>query len=150
PGNVLLTRDGTPKITDFGLAKRLDRTGGQTRTGSVLGTPCYMASEQAGGKIKQIGPATDIYALGAIPYEMLTGRPPFRAETDVDTLMQVISDEPVPPRRLQSGVPRDLETICLKCLRKEPDKRFGSALELAEELHRFLNDEPIHTRPMGI
>ncbi len=150
PGNVLLTRDGVPKITDFGLAKRLDSARSQTKTGSVLGTPCYMAPEQAGGKIRQIGPATDIYALGAMLYEMLTCRPPFQADTDLDTLMKVVAEEPVPPRSLQPRVPRDLELICLRCLQKDPARRYGSARELADELHRFLSGEPIQTRPIGV
>jgi serine/threonine protein kinase len=138
-----------PKITDFGLAKRLDSVGGQTKTGAVMGTPCYMAPEQASGKTKQIGPATDTYALGAIFYELLTGQPPFLGETELDTLIKVGTEDPVFPRRLQRKVPRDLEIICLQCLQKEPDKRFPSAQALADELRRFLNDEPILTRPMG-
>jgi serine/threonine protein kinase len=142
--------DFAPKVTDFGLAKRLDDAGSQTRTGAIMGTPSYMAPEQAGGKIKQIGLATDIYALGALLYEMLTGRPPFLADNDLDTLVKVTSEEPVPPRQLRPGVPRDLEIICLKCLRKEPEQRYGSALELADELRRFQNDEPIQTRPPGV
>jgi serine/threonine-protein kinase len=136
PANVLLTADGTPKITDFGLAKKLD-VQGQTHTGAVMGTPSYMAPEQAGGQ-KDIGPAADVYALGAILYELLTGRPPFKAATTLDTIMQVVSDEPVPPRRLQSKIPRDLETICLKCLQKQPSRRYASAAALAEDLRRFL------------
>ena len=120
PANVLLTADGTPKVTDFGLARRLDGGAGLTQSGAPLGTPSYMAPEQAQGKSDTVGPAADVYALGAILYEMLTGRPPFRAETAAETLRQVIDDEPVPPSRLNARVPRDLETICLKCLRKEP------------------------------
>jgi serine/threonine protein kinase len=139
----------TPKITDFGLAKRLDAPRSQTRSGSVLGTPCYMAPEQAGGKLRTIGPATDVYALGTILYELLTGRPPFQADSDLDTLMKVASEEPQTPSRLRHGLPRDLEVICLKCLRKDPAQRFGSALELADELRRYLNGEPIRTRPLG-
>ncbi|HEV3116065.1 MAG TPA: protein kinase, partial [Gemmataceae bacterium] len=141
-----------PKITDFGLAKRLTAEplpegDCVTQIGSVLGTPSYMAPEQASGAGDQAGPAADIYALGSILYELLTGRPPFRAATPVDTVLQVISLEPVPPSRLQPRVPRDLETICLKCLEKNPKKRYATALELAEELHRFTNHKPIHARP---
>jgi WD40 repeat protein len=150
PANVLLTADGTPKVTDFGLAKRLDAGPGLTESGAIMGTPSYMAPEQAEAKKKAIGPATDVYALGAILYEMLTGRPPFKAETPLDTILQVISKEPVPPSRLQAKVPHDLETICLKCLRKEPSKRYGSAIELAGELRRYLQDQPIQARRTGV
>jgi WD40 repeat protein/tRNA A-37 threonylcarbamoyl transferase component Bud32 len=147
PANVLLAEDGTPKITDFGLAKKLDEAG-QTQTGAVMGTPSYMAPEQAEGK-KDIGPACDVYALGAILYELLTGRPPFKAATPLDTIRQVVSEEPVPPRQLQSKTPRDLETICLKCLLKEPNKRYSIALALAEDLRRFQKGEPITARSVG-
>jgi WD40 repeat protein len=137
-----------PKITDFGLAKRLDGGAGQTASGAILGTPSYMAPEQAGDG-KPIGPAADVYALGAILYELLTGRPPFRAATPLDTVLQVVSEEPVPPARLQSKTPRDLETICLKCLAKEPAKRYATAEALAEDLRRFQAGEPIAARPVG-
>jgi WD40 repeat protein len=147
PGNILLTSSGVPKITDFGLAKRLDADAGRTQTGAILGTPSYMAPEQAGGKIKEIGPGTDIYALGTILYELLTGRPPFKADTVLETLHQVVMDEPVPPVQLQPKVPRDLETICLKCLQKEPRKRYASAEALASDLRRFLAGESIEARP---
>jgi WD40 repeat protein len=147
PANVLLAENGIPKVTDFGLAKRLD-TAGQTASGAILGTPSYMAPEQAEGK-RLVGPAADIYALGALLYEFLTGRPPFRAETPLDTVRQVISDEPVPPSRLRPTLPRDLETICLKCLQKDPGKRYASARALGNDLSRFLHGEPIKARPIG-
>jgi len=151
PANVLLTPDGIPKITDFGLAKQLAEVKTQqTRTGAVLGTPSYMAPEQAEGKGPAIGRLVDVYALGAILYECLTGRPPFRAATILETLEQVRSQEPVPPRRLQPSTSSDLETICLKCLRKEPGKRYASALDLAEDLRLFLGGEPILARPIGV
>ncbi len=135
-----------PKITDFGLAKRIDIDAGQTNTGAVLGTPSYMAPEQAGGRLDEIGPATDVYALGAILYDLLTGRPPFKGTTLADTLEQVRSVEPVSPVRLQPHVPRDLETVCLKCLHKEPTRRYTTAQALAEDLNRFLAGEPVRAR----
>ena len=149
PANILLTGDGTPKVTDFGLARRLEGDGGLTLSGVPVGTPSYMAPEQARGKKQAIGPATDVYALGAILYELLTGRPPFRAESATATLQQVLTDEPVPPARLNPQVPRDLKTICLKCLHKEPHRRYASAAALAEDLRRFLRGEPIAARRAG-
>jgi WD40 repeat protein len=137
-----------PKITDFGLAKKLDAAG-QTASGAVMGTPSYMAPEQAGGKSHEIGPACDVYALGATLYECLTGRPPFKAATTLDTLLQVVMEEPVPPRQLNARTPVDLETICLKCLRKEVPRRYSSAQELAEDLRRYQAGEPITARPVG-
>jgi WD40 repeat protein len=149
PANVLLTSDGTPRITDFGLAKKLDSGSGQTASGAIMGTPSYMAPEQAGGKSKEVGPLADVYALGAILYECLTGRPPFKAANPMDTLFQVLSEEPVPVRQLQPKVPADLETIALKCLAKEPPRRYASAAALAEDLGRFLAGEPVRARPVG-
>ena len=138
-----------PKITDFGLAKMLDAET-HTRTGAVMGTPCYMAPEQAEGRVKDIGPAADIYALGAILYECLTGVPPFRGDSALEVLLQVKSVEPLAPSRLKPKLARDLETICLKCLRKEPAKRYASAGELADDLRRFLDGRPITARNVGV
>jgi hypothetical protein len=147
PPNVLFDADGTPKITDFGLARRLEVEKGQTMSGQVMGTPSYMAPEQARGETSRIGPPADIYALGAILYETLTGRPPFRGPSTMETLAQVIFGEPVPPSRLQPKLPRDLETICLKCLHKEPERRYATADDLAADLGRFLAGAPILARP---
>jgi tetratricopeptide (TPR) repeat protein len=154
PGNVLLEQPGpdaadlgTPKVTDFGLAKDLDAATVTTET--VIGTPTYMAPEQAAGRSRDIGPRTDVHALGAFLYETLTGRPPFRSASVADTLVQVRTQEPVPPSRLQPTVPRDLETIALRCLQKEPAKRYASAAALADDLRRFLDDRPILARPVG-
>src|SRR5439155_1574474 len=139
PANVLLTADGPPKITDFGLAKRLDAGTGQTQTGAILGTPSYMAPEQAEGRNRAIGPATDVYALGAILYECLTGRPPFLGTSLLETLEQVRSHDLVPPSYLVPKVPRDLEAVCLKCLQKESSHRYATAEALAEDLTRYLS-----------
>jgi tetratricopeptide (TPR) repeat protein/tRNA A-37 threonylcarbamoyl transferase component Bud32 len=149
PANVLLTRDGTPKITDFGLAKRLESDSSQTKSGTLMGTPSYMAPEQARGEVHDVGPLADVYALGAMLYELLTGRPPFLASTAMETIMQVTRDEPVAPTRTQANIPADIETICLKCLQKEPAKRYASAGALAEDLRRFLSGEPILARPIS-
>ncbi len=149
PANVLLSADGQPKITDFGLAKVLEADSGVTRTGAVLGTPSYMAPEQAGGDLPAIGPRTDVYALGATLYEALTGRPPFKGASMLDTLEQVRFAEPASPSRLQMKLPRDLATICLKCLRKAPDQRYQSAMALADDLRRFLDNEPIRRGRWG-
>ena len=149
PGNILLTADGTPKLTDFGLARRLQNGSGLTLSGAAVGTPSYMAPEQARGAKDAIGPATDIYSLGAILYELLAGRPPFRADSSAATLQQVVADDPVSPARLNPRIPRDLETICLKCLNKDPFLRYASAQALANDLRRFQRGEPIAARPLG-
>jgi tetratricopeptide (TPR) repeat protein len=138
-----------PKITDFGLAKQLQGTS-QTESGLIMGTPSYMAPEQAEGRSREVGPAADVYALGAILYELLTGRPPYTAESPMETMLLLFQTEPVSPSRLQPKVPRDLETICLKCLHKEPRKRYASALELADDFGRFLAGEPIRARPVSL
>ncbi len=150
PANVLLAADGTPKITDFGLAKRLDGGSGHTQIGVIMGTPSYMALEQAQGRNDEVGPAADVYALGAILYELLTGRPPFQAATPLDTVLQVINEEPVPLRKLQPKIPRDLETICLTCLEKSPSRRYASAGVLAKDLWLFREGRPIEMRPVGL
>jgi tetratricopeptide (TPR) repeat protein len=144
----------TPKITDFGLAKQFDDDAATvekelTRTGAILGTASYMSPEQAAGKTKQLGPATDIYSLGAILYEVLLGRPPFQGESDLATLQQVQAQNPIAPSRLRPQMPRDLETICLKCLAKEPRRRYATAAALADDLRRWLRGEPISARPVG-
>lgn len=148
PSNVLFSRAGEPKIVDFGLAKLADGVG-RTASGEILGTPGYMAPEQATGQSKEVGPGADVYALGAILYELLTGRPPFVGASLLDTLAHLVRDDPIAPRRLQPKVPRDLETICLKCLNKDSARRYPTAAALADDLRRYLAGEPVRARPVG-
>jgi eukaryotic-like serine/threonine-protein kinase len=148
PGNILLDRNGNPRVTDFGLAKKLQGDSGLSGSGQIIGTPSYMPPEQAGGRRGEVGPAADVYALGAMLYALVTGRPPFQAATPMDTVLMVVSEEPVPPRRLNAAIPRDLETIDLKCLEKEPGKRYASAAALGDDLRRYLGGEPIVARPV--
>jgi serine/threonine-protein kinase len=156
PANVLLAGKADtpvgqcqPKATDFGLVRQLDADSGQTIDGVVMGTPGYMAPEQAEGRASSAGPAADVYALGAILYECLTGRPPFAGATPLETLEQIRSREPAAPSSLNRQAPRDLETVCLKCLRKQPEHRYSSAQELADDLRRFVRGEPVAARPTG-
>lgn len=149
PANVLVRNDGTLKVTDFGLVKRIEDDSGQTQVGTVMGTPSYMAPEQAWGRA-DVGPLADVYALGSILYALLTGRPPFQGPNAVETLVQLRGHEPLPPSRLQPKIPKDLETICLKAIHRDPDRRYGTAEELAEDLRRFEAGEPIQARPVGV
>lgn len=150
PSNVLLDEEGRPRVTDFGLAKMLQADGRMTRTGAIVGTPGYMAPEQAAGRGGEVGPLSDVYALGAILYELLTGRPPFQGETPLDTLVQVLEGEPPRPSRLRPEIPRALELVCLKCLERSPYGRYPSAVALAEDLDHFLRGEQVEARRRGL
>jgi serine/threonine protein kinase len=150
PSNVLVDASDQPRITDFGLAKRLDGDSSLTATGQMLGSPNFMPPEQASSQRGKVGRHSDVYGLGAILYHLLTARPPFQAESFESVIHQLLNAEPVSPRLLNSSVPPDLETICLKCLQKEPSRRYQSAQELADELGRFLRHEPIHARPVTL
>ena len=147
PANILLDREDTPKVTDFGLAKQVESDRDLTRTGAVMGTPSFMPPEQASGNTDAVGPCADVYSLGAILYCLLTGRPPFQAANPVDTLMQVLEQDAIPPSDLNPNVPRDLETVTLHCLEKNVERRYASAAELEDDLNRFLSGEPIQARP---
>ncbi|MBM4069447.1 MAG: serine/threonine protein kinase [Planctomycetes bacterium] len=150
PANILIDAEDEPHVTDFGLAKRIGGDSDRTRTGVILGTPSYMAPEQAAGSVRDLGPPCDIYGLGAILYELLTGRPPFRSESSLETVRQVLDHDPVPPRLLNPNVDAVLETICLKCLEKDPGRRYATAEGVAEDLQRYLNDEPISARSFNV
>jgi hypothetical protein len=149
PDNILLDKNGNPRVTDFGLAKRIESDSGLTGSGQIMGTPSYMPPEQAGGGRGEVGPVADVYALGATLYALVTGRPPFQAATAMDTVLQVIGEEPVPPCRLNPSLPGDLETICLKCLEKDPSRRYATAQAQDDDLGRWLGGEPIMARPAG-
>jgi serine/threonine-protein kinase len=146
PGNILLDEEGQPHVTDFGLARRVDEVSDLTQSGAIVGTPSYMAPEQARAE-KTLSTAVDIYSLGAIFYELLVGQPPFRGDGPMETLLAVMQREPESPRRLNPNIDRDLETVCLKCLQKEPERRYESAAALAEDVERWLRGEPILARP---
>jgi len=150
PANILIDADGEPHVSDFGLARRIGADSGLTMEGAVLGTPSFMAPEQAAGKTKELSAAADIYSLGAVLYFLLTGRPPFAAASPLDTLVQVLEGEVVVPRAINPRVARDLERICLRCLEKSPDRRYATVGTLAKDLERFIRDEPVHVRPPGL
>ena len=149
PGNILLDKNGEPHLTDFGLARLLDTQSSVTRTIDVLGTPSYMAPEQAAGETTKLSKATDVYGLGAVLYQLLTGQPPFAGGTTYETIRLLRDTEPRPPRLLNPKIDRDLSTICLKCLEKDPQRRYSSALALAEDLEHWLKHEPIQAKPSG-
>lgn len=150
PANILLDESGTPHVTDFGLAKVFEQDSQQTRTGTIVGTPSYMAPEQAAGRHNEVAVCSDVYSLGAILFEMLTGQPPFKEDNPLDTLVQVLEGEPPLPSKLNRRVPRELELICLRCLEKDPSQRYQSSAELADDLDRYLKREPIAARPTGL
>src|SRR5439155_10764055 len=150
PSNVLIDHDGQPHVTDFGLAKRVEGGSSLTQTGAIIGTPSYMAPEQAAGSRGVLSPASDVYSLGTILYELLTGRVPFRAASPVDTLLLVLEQEPVPPRWLNPQVDSDLEMICLKCLQKPADLRYATAGQLADDLEAFVQGETLSVGPSGL
>src|SRR2546422_1065739 len=150
PGNILLDKNGEPHLTDFGLARLIEQESTITNSFDVLGTPSYMAPEQAAGHTKELTSAADVYSLGAVFYQMLTGQPPFAGGTTYETIRMVLETEPRNPRLLNPKVDRDLSTICLKCLEKDPQRRYSSALALAEDLERWLRREPIRARPTGL
>jgi hypothetical protein len=150
PANVLLDKYGEPRVTDFGLAKRVVGDSNLTASGQILGTPAYMPPEQAAGRIHEVTERADIYSLGALLYAMVTGRPPFQADNHLDTLRQVLEQDPAPPRLLNPKVDRDLETICMKCLEKDPEHRYASAQALAEDLHRFVEGDSIHVKSLNL
>ena len=150
PANILIDSAGEPYVTDFGLAKMFHEDHERTSTGTIIGTPCYMSPEQAAGKVSEVGPPSDIYSLGAILYELLTARPPFKEENPLDTLVQVLEQDPPLPREFQKTIPVELEMICLKCLEKNPQLRYATGAELAEDLERYLKQEPVHARSIGI
>src|SRR5262249_14986816 len=149
PSNVLINTFDEPQVTDFGLARQLAADSDLTHTGQVLGSPNFMPPEQASGTAKLPAPTRDVYGIGAILYHLLTARPPFLADSFEATLRQVLEHDPVPPRQLNPQIPRDLETICLKCLEKEPSQRYTTAQQLADDLGRFLSNEPIHARAVN-